>query len=136
MPDETEGPVSVDRRAYERPLRILLVEDNEDTSRAMARLLKILGHEVSLANTVASGKRLAQTEVFDLLVGDIGLPDGDGTEVAREFKRIQQRPSIAITGFGMDEDILKSQEAGFTAHVTKPVNFEHLSELISVLTKY
>lgn len=136
VPDEPEGAVSVERRAYERPLRILLVEDNEDTSRAMARLLKILGHEVSLANTVAIGKRLAQTEVFDLLVGDIGLPDGDGTEVAREFKRIQQKPSIAITGFGMDEDILKSQEAGFTAHVTKPVNFEHLSELISVLTQY
>lgn len=121
--------------AGEQRLRILLVEDNEDTSRAMSRLLKMLGHEIVLARTVAGAKRLAQTQVFDLLIGDIGLPDGEGTEVAREFKRLQQKPSIAITGYGMDEDVLKSQEAGFIAHVTKPVNFERLVELIGVLTR-
>lgn len=66
-----------------RSLKVLLVEDNEYTSSAMAQVLEVLGHQVGVATTVAEALALARGEVFDLLVSDIGLPDGSGLEVAR-----------------------------------------------------
>jgi CheY-like chemotaxis protein len=68
---------------------------------------------------------------FDLLVSDIGLPDGSGLDIAREWTRAQPgRPSIAITGYGMEEDIERCRDAGFRDHLTKPVNFDRLEALI------
>lgn len=116
------------------PLRILLVEDNQDTTLAMVTLLGMSGHSVHAAATVADARSMASNGHYDLLISDLGLPDGDGMDVVRAFAQHQSAPSIAMTGYGMDEDIRRCRDAGFTAHVTKPVGFDRLNELIVSLT--
>ncbi|SHG98256.1 PAS domain S-box-containing protein [Hydrocarboniphaga daqingensis] len=116
------------------PLRILLVEDNQDTTLAMVTLLGMSGHSVDAAATVADARSMASNGRYDLLISDLGLPDGNGMDVVRAFAQHQSAPSIAMTGYGMDEDIRRCRDAGFTAHVTKPVGFDRLNELIVSLT--
>jgi len=116
------------------PLRILLVEDNQDTTLAMVTLLGMSGHSVDAAATVADARSMASNGHYDLLISDLGLPDGNGMDVVRAFAQHQSAPSIAMTGYGMDEDIRRCRDAGFTAHVTKPVGFDRLNELIVSLT--
>ncbi len=111
-------------------LRILLVEDHEDTLRVMARLLRSFGHDVKTAATVKSALGLSEGEQFDLLVSDIGLPDGSGLDIMRQVKAQQQLKGIALSGFGQDEDFRRSREAGFEQHLTKPVNFQQLRQVI------
>ncbi|MDB5971690.1 MAG: histidine kinase [Hydrocarboniphaga sp.] len=120
--------------ASTRPLRILLVEDNQDTSLAMVTLLSMSGHTVEAAANVEQARHKAGQGSFDLLISDLGLPDGDGMDVVRCFIQHQTAPSIAMTGYGMDDDIRRCRDAGFTAHVTKPVGFDRLNELILSLT--
>ncbi|NKF23736.1 response regulator [Solimonas sp. C16B3] len=126
-------PVVSDKSAGQRSLHILLVEDNHDTTIAMVTLLELSGHSVSTAGTIGEAQQRISDERFDLLISDLGLPDGDGADVARAFSQHQQAPSIAMTGYGMDEDLRRCREAGFTAHVTKPIGFDQLNELIRSL---
>ncbi len=112
-------------------LKILVVEDEEASRRLMARLLRSLGHDVSTAGTIAEAKETAAAEVYELIVSDIGLPDGSGLDLMRWI--VKQRgsvPAIALTGYGMEEDIVRSREAGFTAHMTKPIDFRKLEAMI------
>jgi signal transduction histidine kinase/CheY-like chemotaxis protein len=118
-----------------RQLEILLVEDHADTAFVMTRLLRKLGHNVQTSETVATAVRLAEEKNFDLLLSDIGLPDGNGIDLIRRLRRASSIPAVALTGFGMDEDIVKCREAGFDAHLTKPVNFQKLEVLIRDLTE-
>ncbi|HET6401707.1 MAG TPA: response regulator [Candidatus Kapabacteria bacterium] len=113
--------------------RILLVEDNEDTSRAMQVLFERKGFKVEVANSVASAMELSKTHPIDLVISDIGLPDGDGFEVIRRLNEIRPTRGIAISGFGMEEDRRRSLEAGFHAHLVKPVNFAELSGIAQKL---
>jgi CheY-like chemotaxis protein len=69
-------------------------------------------------------------EHFNLLLSDIGLPDGTGIDLIRQVRERSTIPAIALTGFGMDQDITRYKEAGFDAHLTKPVNFQKLEMLI------
>lgn len=115
-------------------LHILLVEDNQDTMLAMVTLLNMSGHTVEAAASVAEAQALTKDQRFDLLISDLGLPDGDGMDVVRCFVRHQSAPSIAMTGYGMDDDVHRCRDAGFTAHLTKPVSFDRLNELILSLT--
>jgi PAS domain S-box-containing protein len=119
-------------------LKILLVDDHEDTSRAMKRLLERIGYEVHTASSVAGALESAHRDPFDLLISDIGLPDGSGHELVRRLRQNlnQDRPlkAIALSGFGMEEDLRKSREAGFVEHLTKPVNFSQLEAVIQQLT--
>jgi len=119
------------REREEKPAaRILLVEDHADTRVVMARLLRSFGFAVSAAGTVREALQLAETEKFDLLVSDIGLPDGSGVDVMKSLKDRQNIKGIALSGFGQDEDIRRSREAGFETHLTKPVNFQTLQQAI------
>jgi CheY-like chemotaxis protein len=111
-------------------LRILLVEDHEDTLRVMARMLRKFGHNVKTAATVKSALDLSEGEQFDLLVSDIGLPDGSGLDIMRQLKAQKRLRGIALSGFGQDEDFRRSREAGFEQHLTKPVNFQQLQQVI------
>jgi PAS domain S-box-containing protein len=109
-------------------LRILVVEDEPATRRLMARLLGGLGHTVMTAGTISTA---LEADEFDLIVSDIGLPDGSGLDLMRQVvARRGPVPAIALTGYGMEEDIRRSQEAGFTAHLTKPIDFAKLEAMI------
>jgi PAS domain S-box-containing protein len=117
-----------------RSLRILLVEDHNDTANALVRLLQKRGYVVERADSVASGIAAVARETFDLLLCDIGLPDGTGFELIQEVRQTCQTPAMALSGFGTIEDVSKSKEAGFGAHLTTPVNFQQLEAKIFELT--
>jgi signal transduction histidine kinase/CheY-like chemotaxis protein len=113
-----------------RPLRILLVDDHQDTCTALERLLVRRGHLVAAAHNVRSAMEAAARNPFDLLISDIALPDGTGTELMTYLHAISRIPGIAISGFGMNGDIAKSMEAGFAEHLVKPVKMENLEAAI------
>ena len=125
---ETEP--SADEQLVQR--RILLVEDHGDTRRVLARLLTHFGYEVTVAETVEEALNAFRSRSFDAILSDIGLPDGTGYDVMCEAKRAYNIKGIALTGFGMSEDVRRSKEAGFDFHLTKPVD---VAELRSVLRK-
>jgi PAS domain S-box-containing protein len=112
------------------PLRILLVEDHADTARMLSRLLEGAGYSVKVAGDAASALRLLDAGAFDLLVSDLGLPDSSGLDLMRRVRELHGTPGIATSGYGMDEDVRKSLEAGFSEHLTKPVNLEALERAI------
>lgn len=116
-------------------VRILLVEDHPDTARALARLLARRGYQVELADSVAAAIDRMQSANFDLLLSDIGLPDGTGIELVEKIRTVSRIPALALSGFGMEEDINRCKKAGFDAHLTKPVNFQKLDALILQLTR-
>jgi signal transduction histidine kinase/CheY-like chemotaxis protein len=116
--------------AESRPLRILLVDDHQDTCVALERLLIRRGHLVAAAHNVRSAMEAAAGNSFDLLISDIALPDGTGTELMTYLRAISRIPGIAISGFGMNGDVEKSLEAGFTEHLVKPVKMENLEAAI------
>jgi signal transduction histidine kinase/ActR/RegA family two-component response regulator len=111
-------------------LSILLVEDHPDTRRATARLLRKLGHEVVTADGVTSALEEASSRPFDLIISDLGLPDGSGLELMREIKSRFNLRGIALSGFGMDTDLRDSSDAGFARHLVKPVVIEQLEAAV------
>jgi CheY-like chemotaxis protein/anti-sigma regulatory factor (Ser/Thr protein kinase) len=115
-----------------RALRILLVEDEPMTARVMERMLKHHGYEVMVASSVVDALKLP-FESIDLLISDIGLPDGNGLELMRRIRERVDVPGIALTGFGTDDDRRRSRAAGFVAHLTKPVDFERLNDLVQAV---
>ncbi|HZF11219.1 MAG TPA: ATP-binding protein [Thermoanaerobaculia bacterium] len=114
--------------AEERSLHILLVEDHADTAAALAELLVSIGHRVSLAGSVGEGLAVAAGSAgrLDLVVSDLGLPDGSGHDLMRELSRRHGLRGIALSGYGMEEDIENSHAAGFSLHLTKPIKFQDL----------
>ena len=114
LPDESDEP---------KP-RLLLVDDHPDTLRLLAALLRKAGYAVETAASVREAEPLlAHAEV---LISDIGLPDGNGCDLMQRFQGSGGIQGIAITGFGQEEDIVRSECAGFTKHLTKPVDVEVL----------
>jgi signal transduction histidine kinase/ActR/RegA family two-component response regulator len=114
--------------------RILLVEDDLPTLRILARLLEQRGHAVTAAGSVSAALAVAEREDFDLIISDIALPDGTGLDLPRRLGNHRPVPAIALSGYGMDDDVRKSQEAGFAAHLTKPVDFPKLEATIRHVT--
>jgi hypothetical protein len=114
-------------------LRILLVEDHEDTADVTARLLRSCGHVVSVAKCYASAIKAGRS-AFDLLLTDIGLPDRSGIDVFRELRQHATFRSIALSAYGMPAEVQQCLDAGFDAHLLKPVDFAKLEELINKLT--
>ncbi len=125
----SSAPPETDRT---RRQRILLVEDHEDTARLLRRLLEARGHEVDVASDIATALTLSGAKRFDLLVSDLGLPDGSGLDLMRGLRaRGLKLPGIALSGYGRQEDIAESRSAGFVAHLTKPVDMPRLEEAIA-----
>lgn len=116
--------------------RILLVEDDKPTSRALMKLLVRRNYEVVSADCLAEALAAAGRETFDLLISDIGLPDGNGYELMSEVRRQYGLIGIALTGYGMEEDVNRSQAAGFAAHLTKPVSIQALDAALTSLRPY
>jgi PAS domain S-box-containing protein len=121
-------------RAPVAPLRILLVEDHAATRDTLSRLLSRRRHIVLSASTVADAMALAATQPFDLLVSDIGLPDGDGCNLMQQL-RVRQPglAGIALSGYGMEKDVARSRAAGFALHFTKPIDVRALDRAIAGL---
>lgn len=111
--------------------RILLVEDHRDTRVVMTRLLESIGCKVISAGSVHEALDEAGQNDFDLLISDIGLPDGTGMDILGRLDKEKRIPAIALSGFGQEEDLLRSRDAGFEAHLTKPINFQALRETVS-----
>lgn len=118
-----------------RDVSILLVEDHPDTARAMSKILKKRGYQVHSAPSMAQALQIAEKTEFDLLISDIGLPDGSGLELMRALCSKRPVKGIALSGFGMEEDVSKSHAAGFTEHLTKPVDIKHLEDAIARATR-
>jgi PAS domain S-box-containing protein len=117
----------------QRPLRLLLVEDHEATLTVLTRLLRRSGHAVIPTRSVSEALAAASAGRFDAVISDLGLPDGSGIDLMREIQRdpMNAYPGIALSGYGADEDVRKSKDAGFFAHLVKPVNIHRLRELLS-----
>jgi CheY-like chemotaxis protein len=114
--------------------RILLVEDHANTRAVLARLLMRRGHQVLAVGTRVAAVDAAARQDFDVLVSDLGLPDGDGCGLFRELRTL--RPGltgIAISGFGMAGDLRRSTEAGFSAHLVKPVTVAKVEAALAQL---
>ena len=109
-----------------KPLRILLVEDHQDTRRTLSRLLTHHGHNVVTADNVEGAMDIMGSNNIDAVLCDIGLPDGSGYEVAARARANGGIKTIALTGFGTEEDVQRSKEAGFDFHLVKPINFQEL----------
>ena len=117
-----------------RRQRILLVDDHPDTLEVMTELMAEMGFDVELARSVSSALAIDMARV-DVIVSDIGLPDGTGLDLMRELRANgRRRPAIAVSGFGMEADVRASKEAGFDLHLTKPVDFEMLFDAIRTVS--
>jgi signal transduction histidine kinase/CheY-like chemotaxis protein len=115
-------------------LRVLVVEDHADAARVLSRLLRDAGYEVGVAGSAADALRLAAGRPFDVMVSDIGLPDATGHELMRQVRDRHGIKGIALSGYGMEDDVLKSRDAGFAEHIVKPVNFTDLQAVIQRVT--
>jgi len=111
--------------------RVLLVEDHADTATVTAALLESFGHHVTTAGCVRDALDECERQAFDLIVSDLGLPDGSGFELLRSLSTKRPIRAIALSGYGMESDVRKSLEAGFTEHLTKPISADLLETAVS-----
>lgn len=115
--------------------RLLVVEDHQPTLDVLARLLRKQGHRVQTATSVESALTHTAQQVFDLVISDIGLPDGSGIDLMVQLTRDYGLRGIALSGYGMDEDFARTTEAGFLAHLVKPIDFERLNHVLEQVAR-
>jgi PAS domain S-box-containing protein len=133
-PEPAETPEPAAPVPQVRRRKVLVVEDHVDTARILQLVIRNWGHEVTIADSVTSAVKAAKENGFDLIISDIGLPDGTGLDLIRSVRTFSQVPAIALTGFGMDDDVARTKSAGFNAHLTKPTNLQELEVLLHQLT--
>jgi CheY-like chemotaxis protein len=124
------GEPAGDGGGVKAKLRLLVVEDHADTARMLGKLLGSAGYSVKTVTDAATALDLASREPFDVVVSDIGLPDATGYQLMQEIKSRHGICGIAMSGYGMDEDVRRSREAGFSFHLVKPISFAQLDEAI------
>ena len=116
-----------------KPLRILVVDDNVDSAEMVSMLLEIEGHTVTVASSGLAAIEAALKQTPDVALVDIGMPGMDGYEVARRMRALpvlQHTALVAVTGYGQQEDIQKSRDAGFHDHLVKPIDMETLKQVL------
>lgn len=121
--------MSAEHSASER-LRVFIVENNDDTRITLSQLLAVMGHEVRSASTMKEALAKLPHADADVIVSDIGLPDGDGWEMLQRLRLPRPAYAIAISGYGMDEDRARSLAVGFRHHLVKPMDIEKLENLL------
>ena len=124
------SPLTPDKGMSHPSLRILMVDDNRDTLKYFSQMLMQRGHVVSTASNLAMALRVAAETDIELLISDIELPDGSGLELIRKLRSKDPLKGIALSGFGASDDVEQSHSAGFSEHLTKPVEFRHLEDAI------
>jgi PAS domain S-box-containing protein len=136
LPGPVDAPAAAPRRT--RPpspaagpgRRVLLVEDHADTALAARELLADASCQVVAAGSLAEALEAAGIQTFDLVLSDLGLPDGSGLDLMRNLRDRYGLRGIALTGFGMEEDVTRSREAGFVDHLVKPITYDRLAKAI------
>jgi signal transduction histidine kinase/CheY-like chemotaxis protein len=113
--------------------RVLVVDDHVDTCTGMKMMMERRGYRVTLAHTADQAVEKANQKEFDLVISDIGLPDRSGYELMQELSTTKGLRGIALSGFGMENDVSRARAAGFSEHLTKPINFDRLDEAIQML---
>ncbi len=113
-----------------RARHVLVVDDHHDTCIGMKLMLERRGYKITLAHSADQAVEKASAQDFDLIISDIGLPDRSGYELMQELHATKGLRGIALSGFGMENDVIHAREAGFSEHLTKPINFERLENAI------
>jgi CheY-like chemotaxis protein/anti-sigma regulatory factor (Ser/Thr protein kinase) len=134
LPSATDSVLSPSSRHARRDglfqpepaMRLLIVEDHPETLRVVSRLLAKAGHAVTSARSLAEARAAAGAAAFDAVISDLGLPDGTGNELMSSLRDQYGLQGIALSGYGMDEDVRRSREAGFVSHLVKPVDIHEL----------
>ena len=117
---------------------ILIVEDHADSALMLTRLLKRAGYLVQTAGRVEEALQLAKAAQadgtpFDLVLSDLGLPDATGYDLMRKLRQNHQLHGVALSGYGQADDVRRAKEAGFSHHLTKPIDFDRLKSVIQDL---
>jgi PAS domain S-box-containing protein len=133
-PEKSDNAPSSDQ-IRKTGLRILVVEDHEPTRTSLTQLLLRRRHKITAVASLGGARAAVKNENFDLLISDIGLPDGTGFDLMRELQHGYGLKGIALTGFGTEEDIDLSRKSGFVTHLTKPVRMESLDEALAAAIK-
>jgi CheY-like chemotaxis protein len=115
-------------------LRVLVVEDHEDTATSTALVLRLYGHDVQVASDGRMALQLMDAHAPDVVLLDLGLPKMDGWEVAKQIRSqaTYKRPLlVAVSGYDREADRLRSREAGIDLHLVKPIDPDHLKDLLA-----
>ncbi len=117
------------------PYRILVVEDHADSAMMLTRLLNRAGFSVLSAGCVSEALALADAQEsagtpFNFVVSDLGLPDATGYDLMRSLREKHHIQGVALSGYGQSDDVRRAMEAGFSHHLTKPIDFERLKSII------
>ena len=129
----SKGEAGKGAQATKAERRVLVVDDHFDTCTGMKMMLERRGYRVTLAHTADQAVERTRHEEFDLVISDIGLPDRSGYELMQELSATKGLRGIALSGFGMENDVNRARAAGFSEHLTKPINFDRLEESIQNL---
>lgn len=113
-----------------RPMRVFVVENHTDTREFLTFMLEELGHTVTVADTMRKALRDAPAATPDVLISDIGLPDGDGWELLSKLALARPAYAIAMSGFGMSADRVRSKAVGYRHHLVKPMGLEQLEGIL------
>jgi PAS domain S-box-containing protein len=124
------GDGESDPSAAEQPMRLLVVEDHVATLQVLTRLLMRAGHHVCGVGTLAEAHAAAASSTFDAVISDLGLPDGTGLELMISLRQLYNLRGVVLSGYGMEEDLRRSREAGFVAHLVKPINVKELRRVL------
>lgn len=137
---ESAEPITVDQGDGLQPAgpstkkRVLVVDDNADAASSLALLLRLLGHQVHVANDGPEALQAVAADCPDLVLLDIGMPGMDGYEVARRLRALpgtERTLIVALTGWGQSQDRQRSKDAGFDHHLTKPVEPAQLQAILT-----
>jgi two-component system CheB/CheR fusion protein len=112
-------------------LRILVVENHEDSRRYLAMYLSGCDHRVATAASMQEALAMAPEAEYDVLISDIGLPDGDGWELLQQARFIHPVFAVAMSGFGMNSDRDRSKQAGYRHHLLKPLDIDQLDAILA-----
>ena len=122
------APTTVD---LSKPLRIFVVENHRDTREYLQLYLEALGHTVQTADSMTRALAALPTADCDVLISDIGLADGDGWLLLRHLQVPRPLYAIAMSGFGLGADEIRSQEAGYRHHLLKPIKPKELDAVLA-----
>ena len=126
-------PASPNNLPKKQGRRLLVVEDHSPTLQVMAMLLTREGYQVVTATSIAEALAAADRDPFDLVISDLGLPDGNGTQLMEQLRDRHGLRGVALSGYGRDADITRSRDSGFVAHLVKPVRVSELRRVLSSL---